>query len=91
MSETRRSETRDLQVSDLPVSVSQMKFEDEDGECKREGALRYIEKNREAMDYGEYNKEGLPLGSGAAEGGCKLIGYRTNGCGRRWGYEGCVR
>jgi hypothetical protein len=54
-------------------------------EEKREKVVNYIKKNKEVMEYWSYKAEGLPLGSGAVEGGCKLIGYRTNGCGRRWG------
>ena len=36
-----------------------------------------------------YEQAGWPRGSGAVEGGCRLIGARTNGCGRRWGEPGC--
>ena len=42
-----------------------------------------------AMDYRRYQEEGLANGSGAVEGGCRLIGARTNSCGRRWGESGC--
>jgi hypothetical protein len=78
-------------VSGVIRSIAHLKIERAEEEEKRTKVINYIEKNRLAMDYGSYKSEGLPLGSGAVEGGCKLIGYRTNGCGRRWGYEGCDR
>ena len=77
------------EVESVIRSIAHLKMEREEEQEKRRKVISYIEKNRSAMDYSRYKEEGLPLGSGAVEGGCKLIGYRTNGCGRRWGYEGC--
>ena len=77
------------EVSRVIKSLTHLKFDREEEKVRRDQAVRYIEKNRKAMDYGKYEEEGLPLGSGAVEGGCKLIGYRTNGCGRRWEDTGC--
>ena len=51
--------------------------------------IGYLQKHRYAMQYGDYQQEGLPIGSGAVEGGCRQEGARTNGCGRRWSLEGC--
>lgn len=87
-----RLQLHKLKESDVEAvirSIAHLKIEREEEQEKRRKVIRYIDKNREAMDYSRYKEEGLPLGSGAVEGGCKLIGYRTNGCGRRWGYEGC--
>jgi len=36
-----------------------------------EGEIQYLEKGRERMDYARYEREGLPIGSGAVEGTCK--------------------
>lgn len=80
---------KESEVEAVIRSISHLKIERAEEQEKREKVITYIEKNRSAMDYSSYKEEGLPLGSGAVEGGCKLIGYRTNGCGRRWGYEGC--
>jgi hypothetical protein len=55
----------------------------------RRQVLHYLTKNRYAMDYARYQQAGWPRGSGAVEGGCRLIGARTNGCGRRWREPGC--
>ena len=70
-------------------SIAHLKFETTEAEKIRRQVLGYFRNHRAAMDYGQYRAEGLPLGSGAVEGGCRLIGARTNGCGRRWGEPGC--
>lgn len=47
--------------------------------------LGYFENNRERMQYPEYRRQNLPIGSGAIEGACKhLIGDRFKGTGMRW-------
>ncbi len=80
---------KESEVGAVIKSIAHLKFDREEDEANRNRVLAYIKKNRQAMDYARYEEEGLPPGSGAVEGGCKLTGYRTNGCGRRWGYEGC--
>jgi hypothetical protein len=76
-------------VSEVVRSIAHLKFADDHGDETRAEVLRYLANHRAAMDYVRYQQEGLPIGSGAVEGGCRLIGLRTNGCGRRWGLEGC--
>ena len=70
-------------------SIAHLKLETKQAEETRREVLGYLQNHRTAMDYAQYRAEGLPIGSGAVEGGCRLIGARTNGCGRRWGEEGC--
>jgi hypothetical protein len=72
-------------------SISHLQFYSQPSEQTRAQVLGYLEKHRAAMDYHEYQKQGLPIGSGAVEGGCRLVGARTNGCGRRWSLAGCDR
>lgn len=69
-------------------SIAHLKLPTEGAETRRQ-VLQYLEKNRYAMNYARYEKAGWPLGSGAVEGGCRLIGARTNGCGSRWCEKGC--
>ncbi|MDQ2686823.1 MAG: hypothetical protein M3Y28_03045, partial [Armatimonadota bacterium] len=48
-------------------------------------ALTYYTNNRCRMNYGQYRKWGLDVGSGAAESGCKqVVSQRLKGAGMRW-------
>jgi hypothetical protein len=80
---------KESDVTGVVRAIAHLRFDKEAEEAKRDQVLSYLQKNRQAMHYGQYKAEGLPMGSGAVEGGCKLIGMRTNGCGRRWGDTGC--
>ena len=77
------------QTSAVLKSIAHLKLSTAEAVRTRQQVLHYLEKNRYAMDYARYEKAGWPRGSGAVEGGCRLIGARTNGCGRRWGEPGC--
>jgi hypothetical protein len=47
--------------------------------------IGYLENNRCRMDYAQYKKMGLSIGSGAAESGCKrVVTQRLKGSGMRW-------
>jgi hypothetical protein len=51
--------------------------------------LRYLRKNRKRMQYAQYRRQGLPIGSGVVEACCKtLIGHRLKRAGMRWSLEG---
>jgi hypothetical protein len=48
-------------------------------------AITYIENQEKRMNYPEYVKRGLQIGSGSAESGVKqVVGYRLNQAGMRW-------
>jgi len=47
--------------------------------------LGYFERNQHRMHYPDYQRRGLPIGSGAVEGACKhLVADRFKGAGMRW-------
>jgi hypothetical protein len=46
--------------------------------------LGYIDNNVHRMDYPRYREEGLDIGSGPTEAGCKIVGQRLKGCGMKW-------
>lgn len=52
-------------------------------------ALRYFTRNRSRMNYAEYRRRGLPIGSGVVEAACKtVIGHRFKRAGMRWSIPG---
>lgn len=77
------------EVASVVRSIAHLKLETKQAQETRRQVLGYFENHRAAMDYARYQGGGLPIGSGAVEGGCRLIGARTNGCGRRWSEKGC--
>jgi hypothetical protein len=56
---------------------------------KAETQIHYLEKNKERMRYGEFRAQGLFVGSGVVEAGCKtLIGQRLKQSGMEWSVRG---
>jgi len=56
---------------------------------KAEGELRYLEKNKHRMRYAEFRSQGLFVGSGVVEAGCKtVIGQRLKQSGMEWSVRG---
>lgn len=80
---------KESEVAKVIHSIKHLKLATKTAEETRRQVLGYLHNHAEAMDYRRYREEGLPIGSGAVEGGCRLIGARTNGCGRRWSESGC--
>ena len=51
--------------------------------------IHYFETNRRRMRYGEFRRQGYPIGSGAVESACKgVIGARLKQTGTRWSRAG---
>jgi len=56
---------------------------------KVEAGVHYLEENRERMRYAEYREQGLFVGSGVVEAGCKtVIGKRLKPSGMEWSLQG---
>lgn len=56
---------------------------------KAETQIHYLEKNKERMLYAEFRAQGLFVGSGVVEAGCKtLIGQRLKQSGMEWSIRG---
>jgi hypothetical protein len=56
---------------------------------KAEIEIHYLEKNAEHMRYAEFRAQGLFVGSGVVEAGCKtLIGQRLKQSGMEWSVRG---
>ena len=60
-------------------------------EAKRQakGQIAYLDKNKERMRYAQFRRQGLFVGSGVVEAGCKtLIGLRMKQSGMEWSLHG---
>ena len=56
---------------------------------KAEAELHYLEKNKHRMRYAEFRAQGLFVGSGVVEAGCKtVIGQRLKQSGMEWSVRG---
>lgn len=56
---------------------------------KAKTGIRYLEKNKERMRYAQFRAQGLFVGSGVVEAGCKsLIGQRLKQSGMEWSIRG---
>jgi hypothetical protein len=54
-----------------------------------EAEMRYLDKNKERMRYTEFRAQGLFVGSGVVEAGCKtIIGQRLKQSGMEWSVRG---
>jgi hypothetical protein len=54
-----------------------------------QGEIAYFEKNKERMRYAEFRKQGLFIGSGVVEAGCRcVIGQRLKQSGMHWTVKG---
>lgn len=56
---------------------------------KMEAEIHYLEKNKERMRYAQFRAQGLFVGSGVIEAGCKtIIGQRLKQSGMEWSVRG---
>lgn len=71
------------------ASMRKLKAATEEGSRVIEGAINYLNGRMEQMRYGQYTRQGLPIGSGAVESSCKLVvTARCKQAGMRWGEAG---
>ncbi|MBI3951930.1 MAG: hypothetical protein HY314_15900 [Acidobacteria bacterium] len=80
-----------LKASELSAvigSIAHLQLPTAAAEQTRAQVLGYLQHQRPALDYAQYRAQNMPIGRGAGEGGCRLVGARTNGCGRRWSVAG---
>ena len=59
------------------------------GSEKAARCAEYVERNRERMRYAHFRAEGLCVGSGVVESGCKsIVGARLKRSGMHWTVDG---
>jgi len=89
------SRSDELDISDVEAVIDSMKqIEPRDDQARDEirKAIDYFEKNKERMRYMRYasfRSQGLFVGSGVMEAGCKtIVGQRLKPSGMRWTVSG---
>jgi len=74
-----------------PIVLQARRYIPEDPPLKKaaEAEIRYLDKNKERMRYTEFRAQGLFVGSGVVEAGCKtVIGQRLKQSGMEWSVRG---
>ena len=86
------SRSGELDASDVEAVIDSMKqIEPRDDHARDEirKAIDYFEKNKERMRYASFRSQGLFVGSGVMEAGCKtIVGQRLKPSGMRWTVSG---
>ena len=76
-------------VEKILVQAQQKLPQNAEARKKAEGELHYLEKNKHRMRYAEFRAQGLFVGSGVVEAGCKtVIGQRLKQSGMEWSLRG---
>lgn len=86
---SRRDELDAGKVEDVIAAIKTLAASSEKGKdvCERE--IGYFEKNKNRMRYDEFRRQGLFVGSGVVEAGCRsVIGQRLKQSGMRWTVNG---
>jgi Uncharacterised protein family (UPF0236) len=76
-------------VEKILLQARQKLPQDPEAKKKAETEIHYLEKNKEHMRYAQFRAQGLFVGSGVVEAGCKtLIGQRLKQSGMEWSIRG---
>ena len=76
-------------VEKIICQAQQQLPQDTEAKKKAGAEIHYLEKNKEHMRYGEFRAQGLFVGSGVVEAGCKtVIGQRLKQSGMEWSIRG---
>ena len=85
-----RSEALDAgEIEQLVMALGRLRPRHSDGEEAVRKARSYFETNTARMRYARFRRQGLFVGSGVVEAGCKtIIGFRLKQSGMRWTVRG---
>ena len=76
-------------VEKIIRQAQQLLPQEAEAKKKAETHIHYLERNKEYMRYAEFRAQGLFVGSGVVEAGCKtLIGQRLKQSGMEWSVRG---
>lgn len=87
--EKRRKELTGGDVNGVIQAIQKLAPSTENEKEICEKAIGYFQKNKERMRYDEFRRQGLFVGSGVVEAGCRtVIGQRLKQSGMHWTVEG---
>lgn len=87
--ETQSEELKEGDVKNVIAAMKRLRPHSKSVQEEIEKTAGYFETNKERMQYAEFRKQGLFVGSGVIEAGCKMIvGQRLKQSGMRWTVRG---
>jgi hypothetical protein len=87
--EERRKELLSDNVNGVIQAIQRLTLSTEHEKEICDKAIGYFQKNKERMKYDEFRRQGLFVGSGVVEAGCRtVIGQRLKQSGMHWTVEG---
>jgi hypothetical protein len=87
--EKRRKQLDRGKVEKVMEAIASLRPSSKEQEEILEGERAYFEKNKERMRYEDFRKQGLFVGSGVVEAGCRtVIGQRLKQSGMHWTVKG---
>ena len=85
----RRKELDEGKVEAVIKAIQRLAISIPEQKETLEGEIAYFEKNRHRMRYAEFRRQGLFVGSGVVEAGCRtVIGQRLKQSGMHWTVKG---
>lgn len=85
----RREELDQGEVEKVMAAIKRLSPDTEEGKAVVSRELGYFESNKQRMRYADFRKQGLFVGSGVVEAGCRtVIGQRLKQSGMRWTVRG---
>ena len=85
MTDKRRKELDQGEVEQVIEAIKHLSPSTEEGKEVLEREIRYFEKNKDRMRYNDFRRQGLFVGSGVVEAGCRtVIGQRLKQSGMHW-------
>jgi hypothetical protein len=87
--ERRRKELDEGKVEEVIQAIQRLAVSAPEQKEILEGEIVYFEKNKDRMRYGDFRRQGLFVGSGVVEAGCRtVIGQRLKQSGMHWTLKG---
>jgi hypothetical protein len=85
----RRKELDCGDVEQVIASIKRLSPHTEEDKAEIEKEIGYFDKNKDRMRYKTFRKQGLFIGSGVVEAGCRtVIGQRLKQSGMHWTVQG---
>lgn len=87
--DTQRKELHDGDVENVIDAMKRIESDNETAKEQLRKTIGYFETNRKRMQYAQFIKQGLFIGSGVIEAGCKtIVGQRLKQSGMHWTVKG---